>query len=152
MTTKKQVPFTVELAKQIQNKEVEGRIVTRGGRPARILCFDRVHATYPILSLVSKGSAELVYSHLSNGKLDDKCTTDNDLIIEVPDNKPQFKPFKKVLVKNSADGIWTAAFFSHYINRNNYPYIVTAGGCWAQCIPYEGNEHLLGTTDKPEED
>ena len=19
--------------------------------------------------------------------------------------------------------------------------------CWKQCIPYEGNEHLLGTTD-----
>lgn len=34
------VPFEVELAKKITNGEVEGRIVTRGGRSARVVCYD----------------------------------------------------------------------------------------------------------------
>jgi hypothetical protein len=34
------VPFDVELAKKITNKECEGKIVTRSGRSARIVCFD----------------------------------------------------------------------------------------------------------------
>ena len=30
-------------------------------------------------------------------------------------------------------------------------YGVVGGICWAQCIPYEGNEHLLGKTDDCDE-
>ena len=33
--------FDISLAKKIQNKEIEGKIVTRDGRNVRILCFDR---------------------------------------------------------------------------------------------------------------
>lgn len=37
----KKVLFDIELAKKITNKEVKGRIVTRGGHQARIICFDK---------------------------------------------------------------------------------------------------------------
>lgn len=37
----KRIPFDLELAKKITNKEVKGEIVTRDGRQARIICFDR---------------------------------------------------------------------------------------------------------------
>lgn len=57
----------------------------------------------------------------------------------------QFKPFEKVLVRDSIDDVWRASFFSH-IKEDDGRY-VTTGLSWKFCIPYEGNEHLLGTTD-----
>lgn len=39
-TTFKKIPFDLELAKKITNKEVKGRIVTEDNLPARIVCFD----------------------------------------------------------------------------------------------------------------
>ncbi len=39
-TTYKIIPFDIELAKKIKNKEVKGRIVTEDGLTARIVCFD----------------------------------------------------------------------------------------------------------------
>lgn len=57
----------------------------------------------------------------------------------------QFKPFEKVLVRDSIYDVWRASFFSH-IKEDDERY-VTTGLCWKFCIPYEGNEHLLGTTD-----
>lgn len=57
----------------------------------------------------------------------------------------QFKLFEKVLVRDSIDDVWRASFFSH-IKEDDGRY-VTTGITWRFCIPYEGNEHLLGTTD-----
>lgn len=57
----------------------------------------------------------------------------------------QFKPFEKVLVRDSIDDVWRASFFSH-IKENDGRYVTTCV-TWKFCIPYEGNEHLLGTTD-----
>lgn len=60
--------------------------------------------------------------------------------------KHQFKPFDKVLVRDGDNELWQCNMFSHiegiYVCFCSY---------WQQCIPYEGNEHLLGTTNKPEE-
>ena len=36
----KKIPFDIELAKKITNKEAKGRIVTENGNTARIVCFD----------------------------------------------------------------------------------------------------------------
>lgn len=57
-----------------------------------------------------------------------------------------FKPFDKVLVRDNDNQEWAASFFSHYDEDciSNYYCI---GIHYNQCIPYEGNEHLLGTTD-----
>ena len=56
--------------------------------------------------------------------------------------KVELKPFDKVLVRDSKSDYWRATLFSH-INENGCYYCVWAG--WTYCIPYEGNEHLLGT-------
>lgn len=56
----------------------------------------------------------------------------------------QFKPFEKVLVRDSYDDMWRASFFSH-IKEDDGRYVTTCF-TWKFCIPYEGNEHLLGTT------
>lgn len=61
--------------------------------------------------------------------------------------KPKFdelKPFDKVLVRDSKLSKWRANLFSHK-NVNEPYYCVYAS--WNYCIPYEGNEHLLGMTD-----
>lgn len=60
----------------------------------------------------------------------------------------QFKPFERVLVRERRNEAWRAAFFS-YINE--YKRYVTTSMAWKYCIPYEGNEHLLGTTKDVEE-
>lgn len=56
----------------------------------------------------------------------------------------QFKPFEKVLVRDSIDDVWRASFFSH-IKENDGSYVTTCV-TWKFCIPYIGNESLLGTT------
>ena len=61
----------------------------------------------------------------------------------------QFKPFEKVLVRDSYESKWRASFFSNI--GESYEKYVTTGLVWKFCIPYEGNEHLLGTTNNVEE-
>lgn len=56
----------------------------------------------------------------------------------------QFKPFEKVLVRDSYNDMWRASFFSH-IKEDEGRY-VTTGLTWKFCIPYIGNESLVGTT------
>ena len=57
--------------------------------------------------------------------------------------KVELKPFDKVLVRDDEDHAWRVSLFG-YKDANSY---YCCNGCtWNQCIPYEGNEHLLGTT------
>lgn len=69
-------------------------------------------------------------------------------VIEDIKTEYQFKPFEKVLVRDNCNEPWRAAFFS-YINE--YKRYVTTSMAWKYCVPYEGNEHLLGTTKDAEE-
>lgn len=61
--------------------------------------------------------------------------------------KQEFKPFDKVLVRDDINENWTISLFSHYVeNGKEYPFICM-GIHYRYCIPYEGNEYLLGTTN-----
>lgn len=55
----------------------------------------------------------------------------------------EFEPFQKVLVRNTDQQAWNADLFSHMSNDEPGIYI-TVSAARKQCIPYEGNEHLLG--------
>ena len=68
--------------------------------------------------------------------------------LQVEPVKPEcpFKPFDKVLVRDNNEQEWKINFFSHYKKDVYYKYYCLKS-CYNQCIPYEGNEHLLGTTD-----
>ena len=61
-------------------------------------------------------------------------------------HKCEFKPFDKVLGRNEKDDVWEADLFSHYREESQYPFRCIRFSR-KYCIPYEGNEHLLGTTD-----
>jgi hypothetical protein len=65
--------------------------------------------------------------------------------------KCEFKPFDKVLVRNTDTEEWFPGFFEKFDSTWNYPYHIMnrrsmTDFAFKQCIPYEGNEHLLGTT------
>ena len=63
--------------------------------------------------------------------------------------KSEFKAFDRVLVRNENYGRWQSALYDQYLSyKGDYPHHVIGDVSYAQCIPYEGNEHLLGTTDK----
>lgn len=67
------------------------------------------------------------------------------LEIEKPKSEYKFKPFDKVLVRDSEDGIWKISLFGF---KTDFSYTCLNGICWSFCIPYEGNEHLCGTAKK----
>lgn len=258
------VPFDIEMAKKITKGEIPGKIVTRDGRDARIICWDKKDEDYPIVCLVKDEFEETIKSYTMQGvwNTDTSCTLrKNDLMLEIPEyltykegdiiycevdngggdhwkwfsiiremdcicggpyvvsyvdynletphrcgslefgktsdnigmirlateeekakfkdrlkksnapevkeylkrffeeenspkvsnsekiGKNEFKPFDKVLIRDYNDEKWKPAFF--WCKTKIFRTI----GCndWNQCIPYEGNEHLLGTTINPEE-
>ena len=61
------------------------------------------------------------------------------------DLKPniELKPFDRVLVRDFKDQAWQVSLFSY---KDSDSYYCCNGCAWNQCIPYIGNESLLGTT------
>ena len=57
--------------------------------------------------------------------------------------RQEFKPFDKVLVKNNSKEPWKTDIYLNYVEDIYCHYRCTTG-YYKLCIPYEGNEHLLG--------
>ena len=76
----------------------------------------------------------------------DTCDNDWELVPNKFDINT-LKVFDKVLVRDSNEGMWSASIFSHTW-ENRY---ICIGVWYNQCIPYEGNEHLLGTANDCDE-
>ena len=63
-----------------------------------------------------------------------------------------FKPKQWVLVRDDDEWEWALTRFSHLSYGSASLFVCINGASFQQCIPFEGNEHLLGTTDMcPEE-
>lgn len=101
---------------------------------------DKTKFTYRITEITDKGY-----------KLNDLKTTfitfeEADLyfvkVVDIFDNTT-LKPFDKVLVRDETGDTWDIDFFGYY-KKGFYN---TTGCQYKQCIPYAGNEHLLGTTE-----
>ena len=67
---------------------------------------------------------------------------------QIVDLKPkvELNPFDNVLVRHQKTEEWRANIFSHTDKTDEYLDYVCVNGRWEFCIPYEGNESLLGTT------
>ena len=63
--------------------------------------------------------------------------------------KQCFKPFDRVLVRDSNTDSWKADIYLGYDEKNPSHYICTRTS-YSICIPYEDNEYLLGTIKYPE--
>lgn len=62
--------------------------------------------------------------------------------------EPQFKPFEKVLVRDSESEKWACTLYSHFEPSSIFHHVTTSSA-YKMCIPFEENEHLVGTTKNP---
>lgn len=65
---------------------------------------------------------------------------------------PEFVPFEtRVLVRDTDNTEWCPAIYGYKVSREtSFPFYTVGGVCWRQCISYEGNERLLGTSKSPQ--
>lgn len=152
----KRVPFDIELAKKITNHEIKGKIVTRDGREARIVCFDK-EGDYPIVALVKKScGVENAYTYNKKGKEFDNGMSLSDLFLEVPTyykDYSNFKPCKwqPCLVRDNDKEDWNISVCK---GRNSageaifFPF-----GCtYEHCLPLsKATERLVNTRMSYEE-
>lgn len=71
-------------------------------------------------------------------------------ITRVEKKAPHFNTYDKVLVRNRKQS-WKIDLFSHYEQFGSFHYR-TLGGYYEYCIPFDGNEHLVGKEVKDEEE
>lgn len=75
--------------------------------------------------------------------------SEHKMIVDLPKNC-EFKPFDKVICRDSDADIWKASFFSHYDERAYYPFFCNNCG-YKYCLPYnDETAKLIGTTNNVE--
>ena len=91
----KKVPFNLELAKKITNKDVKGRIVTEDGHEIRIICYDYRHfgGKNRLVALIDLGDHELALAYNNEGKEIDNREK-FAIHIEVPTYHKDYSNFK----------------------------------------------------------
>lgn len=151
----KKIPFNLELAKQITNGKIKGRIITRDGCPVRIISFDRKGAELPIVALVlSFEDYELVKIYNSNGNFSNIGEHENDLLIEVPAYYKDYSNFvprkwQPCLMRDVDNEFWNVAVCA---GKNTDGDVIFYGPgrakyTWRQVLPLSKiTERLIGTT------
>lgn len=165
-TTYKRVPFNLELAKKITNKEIKGRIVTRDGRKIRIICTDRkdksdVIAQYSVIALVTeKDGHECEYEYLNTGRFSAVIEeTDLDLHIEIPTyyrDYSNFEPQKwqPCLVRDNVNHLWGVQVYAFTNCQGKMLFYDDEGYLrpYSKVLPLSKvTERLIGTTKSYEE-
>lgn len=150
-----------------QNEFKDGDIVTQGvlkGVNVYIIknCIDKIDNKYNYYARYNTQDKEINYDDWSHISPFAKFATDSEKQQlfkalakegkawdaekkEVVGLKPkvELKPFDKVLVRDDETSEWKANFYSQMGAFGGYECI---SGVWGDCIPFEGNEQLLGTT------
>ncbi len=150
-------PFDIELAKAIIEGKMVGEVCMRCGHPVRLICLDAKMQDTPVISL--KETAEVLDDslpvqqrqmvvqedlnfHRADGRIESPLLKEGheyDLYLmvleEVGGRETPKLPYQDLLlVRNTTLEEWKIAYR------------------YEQVLPYEGNEHLHGTTDSPDED
>ena len=80
------------------------------------------------------------------------CEDENWKLVPKKFDISTLKAYDKVLVRDTNEQVWVADLFSHVLDRPLGGYTFACIGHYPnQCIPYEGNEHLLGTNNDCDE-
>lgn len=156
----KRIPFDLELAKKITNKEIKGRIVTRKGEEVRIICLD-AKTKYPIICLIEKlCGEEVIVMYMDNGHaIDISKHSSFDLYIEVPTyfrHYSNFEPQKwqPCLVRENEDEIWLLQVSKGKRCGDGVLFYCPDGSTnvWRHCLPLsKATERLVGTTKSYEQ-
>ena len=91
---------------------------------------------------------QYVKEHIMDPSWSNEARRDIKQIFGIETPNYEFKPFDKVLVRNKSNATWHPSL---YALTDGLLYYTIDCKDWQQCIPYEGNEHLVGTTDEPKE-
>lgn len=117
-TNYKRIPFNIELAKKIINKETKGRIVTLKGKNVRIVCWDKkrnskVAPDYPIVVIAENDyDGELLYTCTKEGLASyPNYKNCYNLTIEIPTHYKDYSNFvpkelQPCLVRDTNDDYW----------------------------------------------
>lgn len=157
----KKIPFDLELAKKITNKEAKGRIMTEDNLPARIVCFDLKHGGSKILAvLVDCGDYEIGIRCDLDGICRDTREEDKfNLHLEVPTYYKDYSNFvpqkwQPCVVRDKDDEPWNV--FTCAGKNTDGDVIFYGPGrqkyTWRQVLPLSKvTERLVGTTKSYEQ-
>lgn len=151
----KKIPFDLELAKKITNKEAKGRIVTDDGLIARIVCFDLKYAGSKILAaLVDCGDYEIGLRCDLDGTCCESRKEDKfNLHLEVPTYYKDYSNFvpqkwQPCVVRDKDDEPWNVLACA---GKNTDGDVIFYGPgrhkyTWRQVLPLSKvTERLIGT-------
>ena len=103
------------------------------------------HLEYPVIRLATESEKQQLFDALA--KENKVWDAEKKAIVDLP-KKCEFKPFQKVMVRDSKDEEWRPAFFWRE-HSNGCEYVILSGEIYNYCIPYnDQTKHLLGTTDE----
>lgn len=154
----KKVPFDLELAKKITNKEIKGRIISQAGHQARIICFDKDggQSDYPIVALIQiEPTDERMYTFSKEGAYSIGNEFCRDLMIEVPTYYRDYSNFvpqkwQPCLVRESIYDHWKVRVCA--ANKQQVTFYDSSNCCsgdilWDFKLPLSKiTERLIGTT------
>lgn len=125
------------LEKLVEPKFKVGDIIQdEDGYKVKITEVNVADECYGYESIIAKGIGGISFKEQNNWELVPNKFDINTLM-----------PFDKVLVRVCDTAKWFGDFYLWYDDtEKDFPYNCV-GGTWSDCIPYESNEHLLGTTD-----
>lgn len=167
-TKYKRIPFNIELAKKITNKEVKGSIVTRNGLKVRIICFNRKERKDifdPLKNIVAliqykvgdENGDEGVLTFRNNGMYLLNEESDFDLHIEVPIYS-NFEPQKwqSCIVRDSNYEIWIVCIYCGKDLNGDPTFFNTSSTShychWNYFLPLSNfTKRLIGTTKSYEQ-
>ena len=70
--------------------------------------------------------------------------TDKPILLPEEESETEFEIYDKVLVRDSKYEPWIPSIFCGYTNEKEFPYRASDLYEYKICIPYKGNEHLVG--------
>lgn len=102
----------------------------------------------PVTRLATEEEKQTLFDAIkSNGYVWNPETNTLELIKHNKFDINTLKPFDKVLGRTNDNGIWECDIFSYYNADELFNKFHCIGVNYRYCIPYEGNEKLLGTTN-----
>lgn len=156
----KKIPFDLELAKKITNKEAKGRIVTDDGHEVRIICYDYRHfgGKNRLVALIDLGDNEIALSYNNEGKEIDNREK-FAIHLEVPTYYKDYSNFvpqkwQPCLGRDVDNEFWNVAVCA---GKNTEGVVLFYGTgrlkyTWGQVLPLSKvTERLVGTTKSYEQ-
>lgn len=156
----KRIPFDLELAKKITNKDVKGRIVTEDEHEVRIICYDYRHfgGKNRLVALIDLGDNEIALSYNNEGKEIDNREK-FAIHLEVPTYYKDYSNFvpqkwQPCLVRDDDNESWSVLACA---GKNTDGDVIFYGPgrhkyTWRQVLPLSKvTERLVGTTKSYEQ-